>query len=174
MNKQQIQNRLKTFQFGSGRQWLWLGFGLLLVVAALAINNASRPAPTAKNAASPIGMAQSVPEAAAQGVADYIAAHSDSSAQTVPDASAQSVANYLQAHGVPFAQTVPEASVQSVTDYLRIHNTGNFISQSVPEAAVQSVTDYIRLHANDMSTALITDPAATSEMDYLKAHGVQP
>jgi hypothetical protein len=75
--------------------------------------------------------------------------------------------------GSPFkAQSVPEEGVQSVTDYLRVHSVPS--AQAVPEAAVQSVNDYIRLHSNELSTALITDPAAQSVMDYLKAHGIQP
>jgi hypothetical protein len=107
-----------------GNLWFWLGFGLLLIIVALAIQNVTRPAQAMTNASSPI-QAQSVPDAAVQGAVGYLQAHNDPSVQ------------------------------------------------SVPEAGVQSVADFIRLHSKDVSTPLITDPAAQSVMDYLKAHGIK-
>jgi hypothetical protein len=143
MNKQQMQSAI-------GNIWFWLGCGLLLIVAVLAIQNVSRPAKTATipETGGPIP-AQSVPEAGVQGVTDYLEAHSDSSAQAVPEAGVQGVSDYLNAHGNPSAQ-------------------------SVPEAGAQSVADYIRLHSADRPASATTDPAVQSVMDYLKAHGIQP
>lgn len=43
-------------------------------------------------------------------------------AQSVPDAAAQGVIDYIGAHSNPSVQAVPEAAVQSVTDYIRLHS----------------------------------------------------
>ncbi len=98
MKTQQIQNTLKGVQRTTGNLGWWLGLGILLFGAALALNNVSRTAATIPNTGSP------------------------SQVQTVPDASMQSVANYLQVHSIPYAQTVPDAAVQSVMDYIRLHS----------------------------------------------------
>jgi hypothetical protein len=131
-----------------GNFWFWLGFSLLLIVAALAIKDVSRRATIIPNTGSPI------------------------QAQAVPEAAVQSVTDYLRVHSNPSAQAVPDAAVQSVADYLQMHSSSS--AQAVPDASVQSVADYIRLHSNDLTKAVITDPAAQSVMDYLKAHGIQP
>jgi hypothetical protein len=125
MNTQQIQNTSRNVQRTIGNLGLWLGLGLLLIVAARAINDASRRAAIIPNTGSPF------------------------KAQSVPEAGAQGVAGYLQAHRVPYAQTVPDAAVQSVTDYLQMHSSPS--AQTVPDASVQSVMNYIRLHSNDLS-----------------------
>jgi len=102
MNTQQIQNTFKNVQRTIGSLWLWLGIGILFLIAALAVNNARRPAVMLPITGSPV------------------------KAQTVPEAGAQGVAGYLQAHRVPYAQTVPDAAVQSVMNYIRLH--GNDLS----------------------------------------------
>ena len=115
MNTQQTR---KAFTNALGNLWPWLGIGLLLVAATLAISNISRPEvrdPAAGLSSQP----QSVPDAAAQGVAGYIEAHSGPSVQTVPDAAEQGVAGYLQAHGTGLIITDP--AQKSVMDYLRAH-----------------------------------------------------
>ena len=129
MKTQQLQNTSRNVQRTIGNLGLWLGLVLLLIVAALAINDASRRARSVTNVASPI-QAQAVPEAAVQSVTDYIGVHSNPSAQTVPDASVQSVADYLQMHRSRSAQTVPDAAVQSVTDYIRLHNSEQSANQN--------------------------------------------
>ena len=43
-------------------------------------------------------------------------------AQSVPDAAAQGVTDYVRAHSNLSVQAVPEAVVQSVTDYIRLHS----------------------------------------------------
>jgi hypothetical protein len=129
MKTQQLQNTSKNVQGTIGNYWLWLGFGLLLIVAALAIQNVSRTkmsVPVTGSSSQP----QSVPDAAARGVADYIRAHSNPSAQAVPEASVQSVADYLQMHSSRSAQAVPDAAVQSVTDYIRLHSSEQSANQN--------------------------------------------
>ena len=103
--------------------WFWLGAGLLLVVATLAIQNLSRQAGMVPNtgAGAPAVRAQSVPEAGVQGISNYINAHNSASAQKVPEAGAQGVTNYINAHGNPSAQVVPDPAVKSVMDYLKAH-----------------------------------------------------
>jgi hypothetical protein len=106
-----------------GNFWFWLGFSLLLIVTVLAVQNVSRRAETATipETGAPAA-AQSVPEAAVQGVTDYLKAHSNPSGQAVPDASVQSVADYLRLHSAdqpPAAITDP--AVKSVMDYLKAH-----------------------------------------------------
>jgi hypothetical protein len=153
MNTQQIQNTLKNAKSTGGNIGLWLGLGLLLIVAALAIQNVSRRVTIA-----------SIPNTGAGAPAVQV--------QSVPDASAQGVTNYINAHSGPSAQSVPEAGVQGVAGYINAHSNPSV--QSVPDASVQSVADYLRLHSNDLGTTVITDPAVQSVMDYLKAHGLQP
>jgi hypothetical protein len=69
--------------------------------------------------------------------------------------------------GSPFtAQSVPEAGAQGLAAYLRAHSSPS--AQAVPDAAVQGVTGYLQAHS---MSPLITDPAAKSVMDYLRAHG---
>jgi hypothetical protein len=127
--------------------WIWLVVGIVLIIAALVVfDNLGNRATSSTNTIPPVHV-QSVPDAASQGVAGYILAHSDPYAQSVPDASAQGLENYLRAHSMPYAQTVPDPAVQSALDYLRLHA---------------------------VNESLITDPAAQSVMDYLKAHGIQP
>ena len=106
-----------------GNLWFWLGAGLLLVVATLAIQNLSRQAgivPNTGAGASSVS-AQSVPEAGVQGVSNYINAHSGPSSQKVPEAGAQGVTNYINAHGNSSDQAAPDPAVQSVMDYLKAH-----------------------------------------------------
>ena len=109
MNTQQIQNAFKNVQHTIGNLWLWLGIGILLFVAALAIQNVSRRATIA-----------SIPNTGAG--APEAAVNSNSSAQTVPEAGVQGVNDYILAHRNSSAQAVPDASVQSVTDYIRLHS----------------------------------------------------
>jgi hypothetical protein len=149
MKTQKLQNTSRNVQRTTGNLGLWLGLGVLLLVAALAIQTVSRQAAIIPDTGSP-SRAQSVPEAGVQSVTDYLRVHSSSPAQAVPEAGVQSVADYLRVHNI----TLPEATTT--------------------DPAAQSVLDYIRLHSNDPSTILITDPAARSVMDYLKAHGIQP
>jgi hypothetical protein len=115
MNTQQNQNASTNVL---GTIWFWLGLGILLFVAALAINTVSR-----KEAVVPVtgssSQSQSVPDAAAQGVAGYIEAHSGPSAQAVPDAAAQGIAGYLQAHGN--GPLITDPAQKGVMDYLRAH-----------------------------------------------------
>jgi len=125
MNTQQIQSTLKNAQRTAGNVWLWLGLGLLLIVATLAVQNITRRATTAtipNTGAGAPAQPQSVPEAAVQGVADYINAHSG-----------------------PFAQSVPDAGVQSVTDYIRLHSNDTS-TPSITDPAMQSVMDYLKAH----------------------------
>ena len=70
----------------------------LVAVGTLAIQDVSRPATITPNTGDTPHKAQSVPEAGAQGIANYVRAHSNSSAQVVPDASVQSVADYIRLH----------------------------------------------------------------------------
>jgi hypothetical protein len=125
MNTQQIQSTLMNAQRTAGNVWLWLGLGLLLIVAALASQNISRRATIASipntGAGAPAVQAQSVPDASAQGVTNYINAHSGPSAQSVPEAGVQGVAGYINAHSDSSAQTAPDPAVQSVMDYLEAH-----------------------------------------------------
>ena len=123
MNTQQIQGTLKNAKSTAGNVWLWLGLGLLLIVAALAIQNISRRATTA-----------SIPETG-----------SPFQDQSVPDAASQGVANYINAHSSPFAQSVPEAGVQSVADYIRLHSN-DLPEPAITDPAVQSVMDYLKAH----------------------------
>ena len=95
---------------------------VLVAMGMLAIQGLSRPAKIITNVGAAPLKAQSVAEAGAQGIADYVRAHSSSSVQVVPEASVQSVADYVQAHSNPSAQVVPDASVQSVADYIRLHS----------------------------------------------------
>ena len=97
MNTQQIQNTFKNIQHTIGNRWLWLGIGILLFVAALAINDVTRRTSIIPNTGSHF-KAQSVPEAGVQSVTDYLRVHSNPSAQAVPDASVQSVMNYIRLH----------------------------------------------------------------------------
>jgi len=130
--------------------WLWMGIGVLILVSALLFNSAAHNPLLIPDTGAPVAaqnmLAQTVPEAAGQGVAGYIAAHSISSGQSVPEAAVQGVAGYLRGHEMT-AQAVPETGVQSVLEYLRLHS-------SKPAGSV--------------------DPAVQSVMNYLKAHGVQP
>jgi hypothetical protein len=101
MNTQQVQKAPVNVPRTIGNSGWWLGFGLLLLVAALATYAVSRRAPAPTVAGSPI-QAQTVPDAAVQSVTDYLRAHSigqSIQAQTVPDAAVQSVMDYLRAHG---------------------------------------------------------------------------
>jgi hypothetical protein len=115
MNTQKNQ-KASTSVFGT--IWFWLGLGVLLLVAALAINEVSRTevsVPVTGSSSQP----QSVPDAAAQGIAGYIEAHSGPSTQTVPDASAQGIASYLQAHSP--GSLITDPAQKGVMDYLRAH-----------------------------------------------------
>ena len=98
MNTQQFQNTIKNVQRTTGSFWLWLGLGILLFVATLAIQYVSRRAAIIPNTGASLFTAQSVPEAGAQGVADYIRAHSNPSAQAVPETGMQSVMDYIRLH----------------------------------------------------------------------------
>ena len=145
MNAKQIGISSKNGNSKSG----WLVGGVLMVAAALAITFALRSAP-AKPAAEPPSVAQSVPNAAAQGVLGYIAAHEGNSAnaiQPVPDAAAQGVAGYIAAHTSNSAiQSVPDASTQGILSYLQAHAGQSSGTQTVPDAATQGVLDYLRAH----------------------------
>lgn len=143
MNKQHIQKGHLKAHHTIGDYWLWLSAGILLVMVLAAVVAINLRTPVSANPS--LIKAQSVPDAASQGIAGYILAHSDLSAQSVPDASAQGVQGYLQAHSMPSPQTVPDAAAQGVTGYLRAHAVG-----------------------------YLTDPEVKSVMDYLKAHGIQP
>jgi hypothetical protein len=110
-----------------GNFWLWLGIGVLLVSATLAVKEVSRRATII-----PITGA---PEAAV---------NSNSSAQTVPEAGVQGVNDYILAHSNSSAQAVPEAGVQSVTDYIRLHNAT--LPAVSTDPAVKSVMDYLKAH----------------------------
>jgi len=118
MNTQQTQKTSLNSQLSIGTYWLWLGLGTLIIVAALAIALSHRTEITVPVTGSP-SRPQSVPDAAVQGVAGYIEAHSGPSVQTVPDAAEQGVAGYLQAHGTGLIITDP--AQKSVMDYLRAH-----------------------------------------------------
>ena len=123
MKTQQLQNPSKNVQRTIGNLGLWLGLAFLVFVAALAIQNVSRRAAIIPNTGSFI-LAQTVPEAAAQGVTDYIRAHSDPSAQAVPEAGVQSVADYLRLHSADLpAAVITDPAVQSVMGYLEAHGT---------------------------------------------------
>ena len=114
------QKNRKAFTNALGSLWFWLGIGLLLIVAALAISNISRNdviVPATGSSSQP----QSVPDAAAQGVAGYIEAHDDPSAQAAPEAAAQGVADYLQAHSL--GPLITDPAQKSVMDYLRTHGS---------------------------------------------------
>jgi hypothetical protein len=117
-NLMNTQKNQKAFTNVLGTIGFWLGLGILLLVAALAINTISR-----KEAVVPVtgssSRSQSVPDAAAQGVAGYIDAHSDPAAQAVPDAAVQSVTDYLHAHGI--GPIITDRAQESVVDYLRAH-----------------------------------------------------
>ena len=132
-----------------GEYWLWLSLGVVLIVATLVAYqniNQRKEATTILNTTT-VPIAQSVPDAASQGIANYIRAHSNPYVQAVPNAADQGVTNYLQVHRMPSAQIVADPAVQSVMDYIRLHG---------------------------MAEPIITDPAVKSVMDYLKAHGIQP
>ena len=118
MTTQQNQKELHSTQLTIGNIWFWLGIVLLLFAAALVINAVNRTEVTVPGTGSS-AQPQSVPDAAVQGVAGYIEAHSGPSVQTVPDAAEQGVAGYLQAHGTGLIITVP--AQKSVMDYLRAH-----------------------------------------------------
>jgi len=118
MNTQQTQKTSLNSHLSIGTYWLWLGLGILIIVAALAIALSHRTEITVPVTGSP-SRPQSVPDAAVQGVAGYIEAHSGPSAQSVPEAAAQGVAGYLQAHGTGLIITDP--AQKSVMDYLRAH-----------------------------------------------------
>ena len=118
MNTQQTQKTSLNSQLSIGTYWVWLGLGILIIVAALAIALSHRTEITVPVTGSP-SQPQSVPDAAVQGVAGYIEAHSGPSAQSVPEAAAQGVAGYLQAHGTGLIITDP--AQKSVMDYLRAH-----------------------------------------------------
>jgi hypothetical protein len=118
MNTRQTQKTSLNSQLSIGTYWLWLGLGILIIVAALAIALSHRTEITVPVTGSP-SQPQSVPDAAVQGVAGYIEAHSGPSAQSVPEAAAQGVAGYLQAHGTGLIITDP--AQKSVMDYLRAH-----------------------------------------------------
>jgi len=87
----------------------------------------------------------------------------------VPDASAQGVAGYIAAHnGAPasLVQSVPDASAQGVAGYIAAHNGSPASGQSVPDAAVQSVLSYLRAHG-----IVLTDPNDQAIRAYLNAGG---
>ena len=107
----------KNIQRIIGNLWVWLGIGILLLVATLAIRDVSRQAAIVPNTGGPV-QAQTVPEAGAQGVSNYINAHGNSSAQSVPEAGAQGVLSYINAHSNPL---ITEPAAQSVMDYLKVH-----------------------------------------------------
>jgi hypothetical protein len=121
-----IQKEIKMYttlnQNRSFNLFIVAGIAIALLVAALAIKDVSRRTAIMPNTGGSLFTAQSVPEAGAQGVADYIRAHSSPSAQAVLDASTQGVATYLKAHSSPSTQAVPETEVQSVADYIRLHS----------------------------------------------------
>lgn len=119
MNTQMNQKALANV---FGNIWFWLGIGILLFVAALAINNFSR-----KEVSIPLTGSSSRP-------------------QSVPDAAAQGVAGYIEAHSGPSVQVGPEAAVQGVAGYLQAHDTGSIIT----DPAQKSVMDYLRAHGNEV------------------------
>ena len=98
MNAQQIRNTFKNVQRTTGSLWLWLGLGIVLFVAVVAIQNVSRGGTIIPETGGSSFTAQSAPEASAQGVAAYIRAHSNASAQAVPEAGVQSVTDYIRLH----------------------------------------------------------------------------
>jgi hypothetical protein len=66
-------------------------------------------------------------------------------AQTVPDAAAQGVANYLRAHSANLpATTVIDPAAQSVLDYINLHS--NDKPAIITDPAAQSVMDYLKAH----------------------------
>src|SRR5258708_4068280 len=142
---------------GSARKGGWLMGGALAIAAAIGLTLVIRNG-SAKPAAEPVSIVQSVPDAAAQGVQGYIQAHqgnSSLSVQVVPDAGSQGVAGYISAHG-PRAnpQSVPDAAAQSVLAYLQAHGAGPSASvQLVPDANTQSVLAYLAAHAGQPSLA---------------------
>ena len=127
MNTQQIQNTFKNVQRTIGSLWLWVGLGLLLFIAALAIQDVSRRATIIPITGAPEAAvnsnssAQTVPEAGVQGVNDYILAHSNSSAQAMPEADVQSVADYIRLHNATLPAVSTDPAVKSVMDYLKAH-----------------------------------------------------
>ena len=149
MNPQQLQSGSKRIAYAArpGGRWLSVGLGLAAVAAiAIAIYVAAQPAarpPVADNPSLPV--AQSVPDAAVQGVNDYLRAHSAGQAaasqgQAAPDANAQAVLDYLRAHEAGQAaaspgQAVPDANVQAVLDYLRAHGASLQRQDPAPCAA---------------------------------------
>ena len=85
----------------NGKGGWWLG-GALAIAATLAISVAIVNAPP-KTAAEPPSRPQTVPDAAAQGVLDYIQVHEGSGANTLqvaPDANSQAVLAYIREHGL--------------------------------------------------------------------------
>ena len=146
MSAKLTQFRRKAFRSTLAGNVLWGSIGLTLA-SALAITVATQFSPVPVVANLPV-YAQSVPDAASQGVAGYLRAHgagSTNTAQSVPDANTQSVLAYLDAHRSAAPQTVPDAASQGVTGYLTAHGAGA-LGQLVPDAATQGVLDYLRAH----------------------------
>ncbi len=165
------QHHISSKRIGSTMtMWpVWAGLSLILI-AALAITVATQLAP-APSAAQPVIRVQTVPDAAAQGVANYLRAHEYASritGQVVPDAASQGVAGYVGAHALPSAQLVPDAAAQGVNNYLRAHSS-NVLAQAVPDAATQGVLGYLGAHATAAQS--VPDAATQGILNYLRAHG---
>jgi hypothetical protein len=147
MTAKQLNNVSKNIGRTTSQRVWWLGASLAMI-AALAVAIAIHYAPEPK-AAEPAVRAQTVPNAADQGVMNYLRAHGfGATNQSVPSAADQGVTSYLRAHGVgTTVQTVPDPNVQSVMDYLRAHGAGQSVqSQAALDAPAQDEAAYLRSH----------------------------
>jgi len=94
----------KNIQRIIGNFWLWLGIGVLLVSATLAVREVSRRAAIIPNTGAP-----------------GAAVNSNPSAQTVPEAGVQSVTDYIRLHNANMPAESTDPAVKSVMDYLKAH-----------------------------------------------------
>jgi len=127
------------------RRWLWLGLGIIMIVAALAVYFSAVPRSEQPQPALRPAVAV---DPAAQGVNGYLRAHASVGQVVAIDPATQSVSDYLRAHA-----------------YL---NLGLVAPALAVDPAAQSVSNYLRAHRVEPTAR--RDPATQSVMDYLRAH----
>ena len=120
----------------------WLGLGLAVVLALVAINAYTYVSTTPTTNVASAGYV----DPAGLGIMGYVQAHSSIPLHApTADPATQAVASYIQAHA-------------NVTTYAAV------------SAATQGIAGYLNAHNAVKAAALTADPAAQAVMSYIQAH----
>jgi hypothetical protein len=129
------------------RRWLWLGLGMIGIVAGLTMYFYAMPVrdPQAQPS-QPLQVQPQAVDPATQGVSDYLRAHASAAKTVVPDPAVQGMNDYLRAHASVSHPVAIDPATQSVMNYLRAHDRVER-SPGFWDQATQAVLDYLRAHS---------------------------